>query len=141
MPSCTGRAGGATGYLRNPDLGLGTQIVLDRISINTAQSDQPVPVSDTKPWRYWQKRPILIRANSGPVSVSVPPAWRTRAAITYGTTPIRGSLVLFSCQRPKGVWDAYAGGIYLRHPERCVPLVFRVGDRRATVRVSMTGRC
>ena len=141
MPSCTGRAGGATGYLRNPDLGLGTQIVLGRISINAAQSYQPVPVSDTKPWHYWQKRPILIRASSGPVSVSVPPAWRDRAAITYGTTPIRGSLVLFSCQRPRGVWDAYAGGIYLRDRAACVPLIFRNGHRSKTVRLNMYGHC
>jgi hypothetical protein len=141
MPSCTGRAGGATGFIRSPDLGPGTKIVLGRISIDPGQSYQPVPVQNTGPWRYWQKRPILIRANTGPVTVSVPPSWRGRAAITYGTAPIRRSLVLISCQQPRGVWDAYAGGIYLRDRAACVPLVFRVGNRSTTVRLNMAGRC
>jgi hypothetical protein len=141
MPSCAGRSGGATGYIRSPDLGPGTQLVLGRIAINPSRSYQPVPVRDTGRWRYWQKRPILIRANTGPISVSIPPSWRGRAAITYGTAPIGRSLVLISCQKPRGVWDAYAGGIYLRALAACVPLIFRLGNRSTTVRLNMAGRC
>jgi hypothetical protein len=141
MPSCAGRSGGATGYLHSPDLGPGTQLVLGRIAINRGHSYHPVPVRDAGRWRYWQKRPILIRANTGPVTVSIPPSWRGRAAITYGTTRIGRSLVLISCQKPRGVWDAYAGGIYLRDQAACVPLTFRLGNRTTTVRLNMAGRC
>lgn len=141
MSSCADSSGGATGYLRSPDLGPGTRIVLGRIAVNPSRSYQPVPVRNTGEWRYWQKRPILIRANAGPVSVSVPPLWRGRAAITYGTTPIRSAVVLRACPQPRGMWDAYAGGIYLRDLTVCVPLVFRLGNRSTTVRLNMAGRC
>lgn len=141
MPSCAGRSGGATGFIRSPDLGPGTQLILGRIAINAGSMQATVPVRNTGPWRYWQKRAILIRANTGPVSVSVPPSWRERAAITYGTAPIGRSLVLRSCQKPKGVWDAYAGGLYLRNPAACIPLVFRLGNRHTTVHLRVTGRC
>jgi hypothetical protein len=101
----------------------------------------PVTVSGDGPWRYWQKRGILILAGTGSVVVSVPPSWRQQAAITYGTYGIVSSLVLAACQQPSGVWDGYAGGIYLRAAASCVPLMFTIGTRSAIVRFSVAGRC
>jgi hypothetical protein len=115
--------------------------VLGRISVSTGYLQMPVPAPGNGPWRYWEKRPILILAGTGPVQVSVPPAWRQRAAITYGTTGIVSSLVLTAGRQPSGVWGGYAGGIYLRAATSCIPLVFALGTRSVTVRFSVAGRC
>ena len=39
-------------------------------------------------WPYWTKAGLLVRANSPPEAVSVPPAWRTRAAIEWGDSGV-----------------------------------------------------
>ena len=46
-----------------------------------------------------------------------------------------------SCPPPATVWNAYAGGFYLRTPSACVPLVFRVGKRSATVWFGLGQAC
>jgi hypothetical protein len=132
---------GVSGFVASPDPGAGSQLVLGRISVQTGYLGMPVPVTGSGPWRYWQKRGILILAGTGAVRVSVPPSWRQRAAITYGTDGIVSSLVLTTCRQPSGVWDGYAGGIYLRTSTLCVPLVFATGNRTVTVRFSVAGRC
>lgn len=141
MPACAGRSNGAVGYTRSADLGPGTQLVLGQVAVNPGFSQLPVRIRGNGPWRYWQKRAILIRTRTGPVTVTVPASWRHRAALTYGTAGIVGSLVLTACQDPPDVWDAYAGGLYLRHRTNCVPLIFRLGKRTTTVRISVTSRC
>jgi hypothetical protein len=139
VPAC--QSSDVSGFTRSADLADGNQLVLGRISVDATNWQPPVPVRDEGPWRYWQKRGILILAGTGPVSVSVPSSWRGRAAITYGAHGIVSSLVLTACPQPSGVWDGYVGGIYLRAVTPCVPLVFAVGDRSATVRFSVAGRC
>ena len=42
---------------------------------------------------------------------------------------------------PPKVWNAYAGGFYLRSRSACVPLKFRVGRRAKTVRFGLGKRC
>jgi hypothetical protein len=115
--------------------------VLGRVWAYTAYAQRPVPVPGHGPWRYWQKRGILIRAGTGPVVVSVPSSWRQRVTITYGAYGIVSSLVLRACRQPSGVWDGYAGGIYLSTAPACVPLVFAAGPHSVTVRFSVAGRC
>jgi hypothetical protein len=140
-PACPDQSGGVSGFVRSPDLGAGTQIVFGRVAVSTSYLQMPVPVTADGSWRYWQKRGILIRAGTGPVLVSVPPSWRHRAAITWGANGIVGSLMLTACRQPPDVWDAYAGGIYLRSITSCVPLVFAIGAKSITVRLSVAGRC
>jgi hypothetical protein len=115
--------------------------VLGRVAVDAGDVGRPVPVPGNEPWRYWQKRGLLILAGTGPVSVSVPSSWRGRAAITWGDNGIVSSLVLTACRVPSGVWDAFAGGIYTRTVTACVPLVFTLGGRSVTVRFNLTGRC
>jgi hypothetical protein len=140
-PACPSGSDGISGFATSPGLGAGSQLVLGRISVQTGYVGMPVPVQGPGPWRYWQKRGILILAGTAPVQVSVPSSWRQRAAVTYGTTGIVSSLVLTACRHPAGVWDAYAGGIYLRAATPCVPLVFATGNRNITVRFSTAGPC
>lgn len=140
-PPCPSGSGGVSGFVTSPGLGAGSQLLLGRISVQAGYSGMPVPVQGPGPWRYWQKRGILILAGTGPVQISVPPSWRQRAAITYGTTGIVSSLMLTACRQPPDVWDGYAGGIYLRAATPCVPLVFATGNRTITVRFSVADRC
>jgi hypothetical protein len=132
---------GVGGYAASSSLGTNATLVLGRIAIYPDYSQPPVPVPGQAPWKYWEKRGLLILAGTGPVTISVPASWRQRVAITYGTNGIVGSLVLPSCPQPSGVWDGYAGGFYLRTTATCVPLVFTVGNRSVTVPFGIAGRC
>jgi hypothetical protein len=94
------------------------------------------------PWRAWRKAGLVVRANAPPVLVSVPKAWRTRAAIIWGDSAIVGALRIAPCSAfPSKAWNAYAGGFYLRSRSACVPLIFSVGPRRQTVRFGLGRRC
>jgi hypothetical protein len=94
------------------------------------------------PWHYWHKAGLLIRAGSPPVVITVPQSWRHRAAITWGSNAgIVSKLQLGNCPQPRGTWNAYAGGFYLRSAAACVPLVFRVGQHSRTVRFGIGRHC
>lgn len=118
------------------------RIVLGVIAITSGAAAQPAVRVDQGWWRYWQKTGLEIRAGSPAVTVTVPKAWRTRAAITWGVnTGIVSTLRLPGCQAAPGTWNAYAGGIYLRSSSACVPLVFDVGHRSTVVRIGVGRRC
>jgi len=93
-------------------------------------------------WPYWRKSGLAIRAGAPTVTVTVPRAWRSRVAITWGNRrgPV-SSLSLAGCAGPATEGHAYAGGFYLRARTACVPLVFQVGARRATARFGLGRRC
>src|SRR5205809_3803204 len=56
-----------------------------------------------------------MRAGSESVTVSVPRAWRSRVAITWGnTTGIVQTLRIAGCGTDPSAGNAYAGGFYLR---------------------------
>ena len=93
-------------------------------------------------WPYWTKAGLVVRAGRGPVTVSVPPAWRRRAAITWGgNTGIASSLRIARCGSDPNRGNAYAGGFYLRSRSACLPLVFRAGSRSTTLRFGLGRRC
>jgi hypothetical protein len=95
-----------------------------------------------EPWPYWEKAGMAIHAGDAAVDVSVPPAWRSRAAITWGNgKPAVSALRFAPCPSPPAVWNAYAGGFFLRERGACVPLLFQVGQRRALVRFGIDRRC
>lgn len=123
----------------------GYRVVLGIVSVPPAYLKQVGStrtwVSSTGPWRYWHKAGLAIRAGRVPVSVTVPMAWRSRAAITWGDSGIVSSLRLAACPSPPNVWNSYAGGFYLRTRSACVPLVFRTGSRSTTVMFGLGRRC
>jgi hypothetical protein len=92
---------------------------------------------------YWSKVGLVVRADSPPVIVRVPPLWWDRAAITWGDGGPAAALRFESCPPSSslGGWNPYAGGFLLKSRSACVPLVFRVGTRTATVRVGVGKRC
>jgi hypothetical protein len=76
------------------------------------------------------------------VTVTVPKAWRNRLAISWGNRPgFFSTIRIASCSAGPKPWNAYAGGFHLRSRSACVPLVFRVGRRSATVRFGLGRRC
>ncbi len=93
-------------------------------------------------WTWWEKSGMVIRAGRRPVTVSVPPAWRQRAAVTWGNALPPASVIRFAaCPSPAGVWNAYAGGFLMTTRGACIPLTFRVGQRQTTVRFGIDVRC
>jgi hypothetical protein len=115
--------------------------VLGYLSVPPPYLAQVVRVRGFAPWVYWRKAGLVVRDGRVAVSVSVPEAWRKRAAITWGNTGIVSSLRIAACLPSSVGWHAYAGGFYLRSRAACVPLVFRMGKRRATVRFGIGRRC
>jgi hypothetical protein len=130
----------------------GSRVVLGVISVPPAYLPN-VYATRSRPWSYWRKAGLIVRADRGPVVVSVAREWRHRVAIRWGNTPgTVNALRIARCstrfelrdkdQRgtPK-MGNAYAGGFYLRSRSACVPLVFRVGQRSEVVRFGIGRRC
>ena len=94
-------------------------------------------------WPYWSKTGLVVRADSPPVVVRVPRAWWDRAAITWGDGGPAAALRINSCPPSSslGRWNPYSGGFLLKTRSACVPLIFKVGDRSATVRFGVGKRC
>ncbi|MBA3735259.1 MAG: hypothetical protein H0W90_08685 [Actinobacteria bacterium] len=115
--------------------------VLGVVAVPPAYMRQVVPTNQ-KPWAYWHKQGIVIRATGQLVTVSVPARWRNLAAITWGNGigPVR-SLRIQACRTSADVGHAFAGGFLLRSRAACIPLIFRVGKRTATVRFGVGQRC
>ena len=118
----------------------GYRVVLGVISVPPAHLRQVV-ATDSQPWRYWRKAGLVIRAGSPSVVVSVPKGWRSRAAVTWGSSGTVSVLRVEGCPPSPAGWRAYAGGFYLRSRSACVPLVFHLGQRAATVRFGIGRRC
>ncbi len=117
----------------------GYRVALGVVSAPPVYLEQAVP-THTEPWRYWRKAGLLVRMGSPVVTVSVPAAWRSRVAVTWGSAGTVSALRIGHCPPPPTAWSAYAGGFYVRSPA-CVPLVFRVGHRTATVWFGVGRRC
>jgi hypothetical protein len=115
--------------------------VLGVVAVPPAFMRQVVPTRQ-KPWTYWHKQGLVIRATGEIVTVTVPKIWRKRAAITWGNSggPV-SSLRFEGCGGSANVGHAYAGGFLLRSRSACIPLIFRVGKRSATVRFGLGQRC
>ena len=119
-----------------------TRVVLDVVDVPPGYIRQTVPTGERR-WRYWSKVGLVVRGDSPVVWVSVPPAWRTRAAITWGNAGPASSLAFRTCPPSSslGEWNPYSGGFLLRSKSACVPLVFRAGERTQTVRFGVGRRC
>jgi hypothetical protein len=94
-------------------------------------------------WPYMRKAGLVVTGRAA-VSVSVPRAWRSRVAIRWGNRPGPfSSLRVAGCPPPQDARKgrAYAGGFFLKAPSACVPLIFRVAGRSATVRFGLGRAC
>ena len=116
--------------------------VLDHFSVPPAYVPGTVRVDEGR-WRYWSKAGLVVRSGSETVTVSGPAAWRSRAGITWGNggNGVMSSVRIAGCGTDPSTANAYAGGFFLHARSACVPLVFRVGGRSATVRFGVGRRC
>jgi hypothetical protein len=105
-------------------------------------SDRTVRVGGA--WPYWEKAGMFVRQGNFTVTVSVPTAWRSRAAITWGNSQrIVSALQFRGCETGGSTpyWNGYAGGFYLRASAACVPLMFNNGRQTTTVRFGIGTHC
>lgn len=122
--------------------GNGYRLVLGVVSAPAGYHRQVVPTGNPA-WPYKRKAGLVVTGRA-PVSVSVPKAWRSRVAISWGNRPgFYSSLRIAGCPSPQGARKgrAYAGSFRLKSPSACVPLIFRVGKRSATVRFGLGRAC
>ena len=128
----------------------GYRLVLGVVSVPPAHLPDVYPTR-SRLWPYWRKAGLVIRADRGPVLVSVAKAWRGRVRIGWGDDG--GSALRFArCStkyelrakdargRPK-LGNAYTGGFHLRTRSACVPVIFHVGQRTETVRFGVGRTC
>jgi hypothetical protein len=120
--------------------GGGYRLVLGVVSAPPARLTQVVATGE-QPWSYWRKAGLVVRAGRSAVGVTVPKAWRSRAAVMWGSSGPVSALKIAGCPSPPGVWNAYAGGFLLRTRPQCVPLTFTVAGRSKTVRFGVGGAC
>jgi hypothetical protein len=118
------------------------RLVLGTVSVPPAYHSQLVR-NGTDPWFYFFKAGLVIRASGQSVLVTVPRAWRDRAAIAwgYGGNGVFQALRFAGCKALPSQGFAYSGGFYLRSAGGCLPLTFRVGHRSAKVRFGLGRRC
>jgi hypothetical protein len=131
--SCTSIIGRSAGHAA------GYRVVLGVVSAPPAYLQQVERVH-TGRWTTWRKAGLVVRAARGRERSE---GVARRAAITWGDSAIVSTLRIAPCEAflPPKVWNAYAGGFYLRSRSACVPLVFRVGRREQTVRFGLGRRC
>jgi len=61
----------------------GGRLVLGALAVPPAHLEHAAPIG-TRPWAYFSKYGIAIRAGSPAVLITIPEAWRHRAAIGWG---------------------------------------------------------
>ncbi|SRR6266496_120443 len=119
------------------------RLVLGMISAPPAFLGQAVALHE-RPWPYWLKAALVIKAGAPAVSIRVPERWKNRVAIIWGNgnyDPGTSIRIAGNCGTGPDVGNACAGGFYLRSRGACIPLVFSVGDRSATVRFGIGRHC
>jgi hypothetical protein len=119
----------------------GYRAILTTISVPPAALQRGSPTHQ-RPWRFFSKAALFIEAGSPVGVVSVPKAWRTRAAIDWGIGAPESALRVTSCTNEPGWWYGWPGGFYLRaSPTACIPLIIRIGQGSATVHFGIGRRC
>jgi hypothetical protein len=121
----------------------GSRVLLDAVSVPGSRY-LAAEASRTRKqhWPYFRNAGLAVRAGSVAVRVEVPEGWRDRVALSWGGSPASTSVRFAACPAAPGrVWNAYAGGFYLRSQADCVPLHVVVGGTSTTVRVGIGRAC
>ncbi len=132
-------------FKSSAELGPDYRLVLGAISVPPGSLGKTVRDPTSTPFSYWAKAPLAIRASTAVETVSLPSNWRDRARIVWGAPGTPAAAVRFAaCPTPRGspiAWNGYSGGLMLRTRSACVPLIFAVGNRRATLRFGIGRHC
>jgi hypothetical protein len=132
--------GNIVGSNHAPGVQIGYRVVLGVVSAPPARLQKGG--SNPGRWPYFSKAGLGVHASRGPVTITVPPAWRTRVAIGWGNNIGTSSTIRITrCPPAPGRWNFYAGGFFTRSATVCVPLTFRIGARMRTIRFGVGTRC
>jgi hypothetical protein len=125
-------------------------VVFDRVAVPRGGPRGLTPYTG-RPARlkFFLKAGLLARRNGTPlgpspgavepVEISIPPAWRDRAAIGWGDAGVSSTVRVGGC-RSTTPWIVFTGGYYVRSPA-CVPVIVRVGARSRRIRVAVGRAC
>jgi hypothetical protein len=121
----------------------GFRILLGAVSLpGSGQIAANATRTQARDWPYFRNAGLAVRAGTAAVSVEVPEGWRDRVALSWGGSPASSSVQFAPCAGVPGrIWNAYAGGFYLRSRSDCVPLTVRVGGTSTMVRVGIGRAC
>jgi hypothetical protein len=119
------------------------RVILGAVSVPPRFVAQAAVATPGQTWPYWDKAGIAVRLGRIPATVSVPPEWRAKVAITWGngSVGIVSSLRFVRCRSTLPEWQAYVGGFFIRSRTECVPLEIRVGSRRQVVHFGIGRAC
>jgi hypothetical protein len=124
------------------EIGEGYRVVLGLVSAPPVYLPGVGRDPSSAPFTHWLKAGLGVRATDAVVKVAVPKAWRDRVRITWGSASSSGTELRFApCPSAVETWNGYPGGFLLRSSSACVPLIFTVGNRRATLRFGVGTHC
>lgn len=119
------------------------RLALDVLLVPPAYMKHVAPSRDEL-WPYWRKQGLVVRAGARTITITVPRAWQSQAAIAWGYggkgEPFQ-TLRIAGCPGDPNLGNAYSGGFFLRSRSACVPLTFSVAGRSATVRFGIGMKC
>ena len=124
--------------LRPKTLDRSHRIVLDRVAFPGTRVWQTASTHSSLP--YSSKALVFVRPGRSAVTISVPLAWRDRAAISWGGTTATHTLRFPSCPTREARWNGWNGLFYVQAPA-CVPLHISVGQRSAMLRLGIGNAC
>jgi hypothetical protein len=109
------------------------RVVLGVLAVPPAHVEAGAPTGG-RPWAYFSKFGVDVRAGSPAALITVPRTWRHRVAIGWGNNASGvSSLRLLSCPQQLAPWNSYAGGFFLRSASGCALLTFQIGRQTATL--------
>jgi hypothetical protein len=127
-------------YSPNASTADGNRLVLDGVLAPAFYLGGGVRTSGRFP--YWWKAPVMIHASSGVLTVRVAKPWRDRVRVVWGVPGTPAPVVRFAaCPSSVDTWNGYSGGFLLRTKAACVPLIFTLGGRQATLRFGLGRHC
>jgi hypothetical protein len=118
----------------------GYRVILGAVSVPAPFLPQVV-ATPGEAWPYWRKAGIAVRLSRIPATVSVPPGWRAKVAITWGGVGAVSALRFVPCPSTSSQWQGYAGGFHIRSRTECVPLAIGVGPRVQVVHFGIGRPC
>lgn len=146
MPGAEGRSitvgcGDIVGTTGSGRVG-GYRVVLGVVSAPRRFLPGITRVPEFAPFPFWRKAGMVIRSSTETVTVSVPKALRSRLRISWGNPARMATAVRFTpCPSARPTWNGYAGGFFLRGGPACVPLIFTVGGKQASLRFGVDRQC
>jgi hypothetical protein len=107
------------------------------------------PYTGRGTFKRWVKAGLLVRRHGSPLGadpgtlqpivITVPRAWRSRAALAWGNTGLSSAIRITPC-RSTTPWLVFTGGYYVNSPT-CFPLNISTNGKTRQILVSAARSC